>query len=269
MSFPIDVMDDMILRRTDGTFTYNFAVVCDDVNMAITHVIRGDDHLSNTPRQVLIYEALGAEVPLFAHLSMILGPDGKKLSKRHGATNVEEYRDRGYLPDALVNFLALLGWSLDGETTIIPPAELCRTFSLDRITKKHSIFDEKKLDWMNGVYIRDMGAAAWVDAAKPWLAQTQPGRVERAGRHHRRADAHQGGGGGGRPRVAPSRSRRGRRHLGGVPGRRGRRSRVLRGHVPARGRAGWRIWTRSPPSWRFCSGATRWCSTRRASRRCC
>ena len=172
MSFPIDVMDDMILRRTDGTFTYNFAVVCDDVNMAITHVIRGDDHLSNTPRQVLIYEALGAEVPLFAHLSMILGPDGKKLSKRHGATNVEEYRDRGYLPDALVNFLALLGWSLDGETTIIPPAELCRTFSLDRITKKHSIFDEKKLDWMNGVYIRDMGAAAWVDAAKPWLAQT-------------------------------------------------------------------------------------------------
>ena len=134
MSFPIDVMDDMILRRTDGTFTYNFAVVCDDVNMAITHVIRGDDHLSNTPRQVLIYEALGAEVPLFAHLSMILGPDGKKLSKRHGATNVEEYRDRGYLPDALVNFLALLGWSLDGETTIIPPAELCRTFSLDRIT---------------------------------------------------------------------------------------------------------------------------------------
>ena len=172
MSFPIDVMDDMILRRTDGTFTYNFAVVCDDVNMGITHVIRGDDHLSNTPRQVLIYEALGAEVPLFAHLSMILGPDGKKLSKRHGATNVEEYRDRGYLPDALVNFLALLGWSLDGETTIIPPAELCRTFSLDRITKKHSIFDEKKLDWMNGVYIRDMGAAAWVDAAKPWLAQT-------------------------------------------------------------------------------------------------
>ena len=172
MSFPIDVMDDMILRRTDGTFTYNFAVVCDDVNMGITHVIRGDDHLSNTPRQVLIYEALGAEVPLFAHLSMILGADGKKLSKRHGATNVEEYRDRGYLPEALVNFLALLGWSLDGETTIIPPAELCRHFSLDRITKKHSIFDEKKLDWMDGVYIRDMGAEAWVAAAKPWLAQT-------------------------------------------------------------------------------------------------
>ena len=172
MSFPIDVMDDMILRRTDGTFTYNFAVVCDDVNMGITHVIRGDDHLSNTPRQVLIYEALGAEVPLFAHLSMILGADGKKLSKRHGATNVEEYRDRGYLPEALVNFLALLGWSLDGETTIIPPEELCRRFSLDRITKKHSIFDEKKLDWMDGVYIRDMGAEAWVAAAKPWLAQT-------------------------------------------------------------------------------------------------
>ena len=172
VTFDAKELDDFVIFRSDGTPTYNFATVVDDAMMKITHVIRGDDHLSNTPRQVLIYEALGAEVPLFAHLSMILGPDGKKLSKRHGATNVEEYRDRGYLPDALVNFLALLGWSLDGETTIIPPAELCRTFSLDRITKKHSIFDEKKLDWMNGVYIRDMGAAAWVDAAKPWLAQT-------------------------------------------------------------------------------------------------
>jgi glutamyl-tRNA synthetase len=172
MSFPIEVMDDMILRRTDGSFTYNFAVVCDDVNMGITHVIRGDDHLSNTPRQVLIYEALGARVPLFAHLSMILGADGKKLSKRHGATNVEEYRDRGFLSDALVNFLALLGWSLDGETTIIPPAQLCEAFSLDRITKKHSIFDEKKLEWMNGVYIREMGAEAWAEVARPWLAET-------------------------------------------------------------------------------------------------
>lgn len=163
MSFPIDVMDDMILRRTDGTFTYNFAVVCDDVNMAITHVIRGDDHLSNTPRQVLIYEALGAEVPLFAHLSMILGPDGKKLSKRHGATNVEEYRDRGYLPDALVNFLALLGWSLDGETTIIPRDVLASKFSLDRISKNPATFDPKKLDWVNAEYINGMSDAQFAD----------------------------------------------------------------------------------------------------------
>ena len=136
VSFPADVMDDMIVVRTDGTPTYNFAVVCDDANMGITHVIRGDDHLSNTPRQILIYEALGYDVPTFAHLSMILGPDGKKLSKRHGAASVEEFRDRGFLPDAMVNFLALLGWSLDGETTLISRDVLCSEFSLDRITKK-------------------------------------------------------------------------------------------------------------------------------------
>ncbi|MBO4365745.1 MAG: glutamate--tRNA ligase, partial [Eggerthellaceae bacterium] len=158
MSFPADVMDDMILVRTDGTPTYNFAVVCDDANMCITHVIRGDDHLSNTPRQILIYEALGYPTPTFAHLSMILGADGKKLSKRHGATSVEEYAERGYLPDCVVNFLALLGWSLDGETTIIPRDVLCREFSLGRITKKDAVFDEKKLDWMNGQYIKAMGA---------------------------------------------------------------------------------------------------------------
>ncbi len=171
MSFPADVMDDMILVRTDGSPTYNFAVVCDDVNMGITHVIRGDDHLSNTPRQILVYEALGAPVPIFAHLSMILGPDGKKLSKRHGATSVEEYAERGYLPDAMVNFLALLGWSLDGETTLIPRDVLAREFSLERITKKDAIFDEQKLDWMNGQYIQQMGASAWVDAAKPYLVE--------------------------------------------------------------------------------------------------
>lgn len=169
MSFPADVMDDMILVRTDGTPTYNFAVVCDDANMHITHVIRGDDHLSNTPRQILIYEALGLEVPTFAHLSMILGADGRKLSKRRNATSVEEYQKMGYLPDALVNFLALLGWSLDGETTIIPRDVLCREFSLDRITRKDAIFDETKLDWMNGEYIKSMGAHAWVDAVAPFL----------------------------------------------------------------------------------------------------
>ena len=169
--FPADAMDDMIVVRSDGTPTYNFAVVCDDANMKITHVIRGDDHLSNTPRQILIYKALGLPTPTFAHLSMILGPDGKKLSKRHGATSVEEYRDRGYLPDAFVNYLALLGWALDGETTIIPRDVLASRFSLDRITKKDAVFDEKKLDWINGVYIREMGADAWVTAAEPWLIE--------------------------------------------------------------------------------------------------
>ena len=172
VSFPAEALDDMIVVRTDGSPTYNFAVVCDDANMGITHVIRGDDHLSNTPRQILIYEALGLEVPTFAHLSMILGPDGKKLSKRHGAASVEEFRDRGYLADAMVNFLALLGWSLDGETTLIDRATLCEHFSLDRITKKDAVFDETKLAWMNGQYIKEMGAEAWVGASEPWLVRT-------------------------------------------------------------------------------------------------
>lgn len=175
VSFPSDVMDDMILVRTDGSPTYNFAVVCDDANMGITHVIRGDDHLSNTPRQILIYEALGFEVPTFAHLSMILGPDGKKLSKRHGAASVEEFYTRGYLADAMVNFLALLGWSLDGETTIIDRETLCREFTLDRVTKKDAVFDETKLDWMNGVYIREMDPTEWVKASFPWLFRAQAG----------------------------------------------------------------------------------------------
>lgn len=173
VSFPADVMDDMIVIRTDGSPTYNFAVVCDDANMGITHVIRGDDHLSNTPRQILIYEALGFDVPTFAHLSMILGPDGRKLSKRHGAASVEEFRDRGFLADTMVNFLALLGWSLDGETTLIDRETLCRAFSLDRVTKKDAVFDETKLEWMNAQYIKAMGAEAWVAAAAPWLAEAE------------------------------------------------------------------------------------------------
>ena len=178
VSFPADVMDDMIVVRTDGSPTYNFAVVCDDANMGITHVIRGDDHLSNTPRQILIYEALGFDVPTFAHLSMILGPDGRKLSKRHGAASVEEFRDRGFLADTMVNFLALLGWSLDGETTLIDRETLCRAFSLDRVTKKDAVFDETKLEWMNAQYIKAMGAEAWVAAAAPWLAEAEAtGRV--------------------------------------------------------------------------------------------
>ena len=171
MEFPADVMDDMIVVRSDGSPTYNFAVVCDDANMGITHVIRGDDHLSNTPRQILIYEALEKEIPTFAHLSMILGSDGHKLSKRHGAASVEEFKEAGFLPDTMVNFLALLGWSLDGETTLINREVLCKEFSLKRITKKDAVFDQKKLEWMNGQYIQNMGAKAWVSAAKPWLIQ--------------------------------------------------------------------------------------------------
>lgn len=149
-------LDDMVIFRSDGTPTYNFATVVDDGEMGITHIIRGDDHLSNTPRQILVFEALGYEVPTFAHLSMILGPDGKKLSKRHGATSVEEYRDRGFLPEATVNYLALLGWSLDGETTIVPPVEIARHFSLDRISKNPSQIDEEKLLSINATYLNAM-----------------------------------------------------------------------------------------------------------------
>jgi glutamyl-tRNA synthetase len=137
--------------------------------MAISHVIRGDDHLSNTPKQIVVYEALGVPVPIFAHLSMILGADGKRLSKRHGATSVEAYRDLGFLPEALMNYLALLGWSLDGETTVIDAATLCESFALDRISKNPAIFDEEKLEWLNGVYLREMPAEEFVDRMVPWL----------------------------------------------------------------------------------------------------
>ena len=156
VTFDARELDDFVIFRSDGTPTYNFATVVDDAMMGITHVIRGDDHLSNTPRQVMVYEALGAPVPEFAHISMILGADGKKLSKRHGATSVEEYRDAGYLSDAFVNYLALLGWSLDGETTVIPRDVLASRFSLDRISKNPATFDPKKLDWMNAEYINAM-----------------------------------------------------------------------------------------------------------------
>lgn len=170
-AFPSSAMDDFVLARTDGTPTYNFATVVDDVDMRITHVIRGDDHLSNTPRQILVFEALGAPVPRFAHLSMIWGADGKKLSKRHGATSVEAFRDEGYLPEALLNYLALLGWSLDGETTIISRETLASQFSLDRISKNPAIFDFDKLEWMNGAYIREMSADALAQRMIPWLAE--------------------------------------------------------------------------------------------------
>ena len=179
--FPAEAMDDFILVRGDGTPTYNFATVVDDADMQISHIIRGDDHLSNTPRQILVYEALGRPVPLFAHLSMIWGADGKKLSKRHGATSVEAFREEGYLPEALLNYLALLGWSLDGETTIVPAEVLKRQFSLDRISKSPAVFDFEKLDWMNGVYIRDVPPETFAARMVPWLEAAglaNPGDLE-------------------------------------------------------------------------------------------
>lgn len=167
--FTAAAMDDFVLVRRDGTPTYNFATVVDDAEMRMTHIIRGDDHLPNTPRQTLVFEALGEPTPTFAHLSMILGPDGKKLSKRHGAASVEEFRDTGFLPEALLNYLALLGWSLDGETTIVPAEVLKAQFSLERISKNPAIFDFTKLEWMNGVYIRGLEPAEFVRRMIPWL----------------------------------------------------------------------------------------------------
>src|SRR6185369_14047888 len=133
IAFQSDVLDDFVLVRSDGWPTYNFACVVDDLAMRITHVIRGDDHISNTPRQILIYQAFAAEPPVFAHASMILGPDGKRLSKRHGATSVEAFGEQGILPEGMVNFLALLGWALDGKTELFTLAELERVFRLERV----------------------------------------------------------------------------------------------------------------------------------------
>jgi glutamyl-tRNA synthetase len=147
-------LDDFVVLRTDGTPVYNMAVVSDDVEMRISHVIRGDDHLSNTPKQVLIYEALGAPLPRFAHVPMILGPDGRRLSKRHGAASVEAYRAQGILPEALVNFLALLGWSPGDDREVMDLPELVQAFSLDRILKKSAVFDPEKLEWLNGRHLQ-------------------------------------------------------------------------------------------------------------------
>lgn len=156
VEFPNEKLEDVVLVRSDGRPTYNFASPMEDVWDGITHVIRGDDHISNTPKQLNIIRAVGAEVPLYAHVPMVYGSDGKKLSKRHGAVSVEEFRKDGYLPDALVNFLALLGWAPDGETTIMSRDELIERFSLERVSASPAQFDYDKLDWMNGVYLRAM-----------------------------------------------------------------------------------------------------------------
>ena len=151
-----DVIGDPILVRSEGLPAYNYAVVIDDHLMEITHVIRGDDHISNTPRQLALYRALGWEPPEFAHLSTILGSDRTRLSKRHGATSMESFREMGILPEALRNYLALLGWSpADGKTEILSPEELVKQFSLDHITKSPAVFDKDKLYWLNRHYMKE------------------------------------------------------------------------------------------------------------------
>ena len=163
-----EVIGDPVIVRSEGLPAYNFAVVVDDHLMEITHVIRGDDHISNTPRQIAVYRALGWEPPEFAHLSTILGPDRTRLSKRHGATSMESFREMGILPEALRNYLALLGWSpADGKTEILSPAELTRQFSLDHITKSPAVFDTDKLNWLNRHYMKECEPRRLAELAVP------------------------------------------------------------------------------------------------------
>ena len=167
IEFPSTELEDLVLVRSDGRPTYNFASPLEDWLDGITHVIRGDDHVSNTPKQIHVLRALGAEPPVYAHVPSVFGGDGRKLSKRHGAVSVDEFRAGGYLPEALLNFLALLGWAPDGETTIMSRDELVERFSLERVGSSPAAFDYAKLDWMNGVYLR---ALALEDYAERLLA---------------------------------------------------------------------------------------------------
>jgi glutamyl-tRNA synthetase len=154
--FPNRSYDDFVIARGDGSVLYNFAVAVDDAEMGIAEVVRGDDHLSNTPKQLLVLAALGHEPPRYAHLPLLHGPDGKKLSKRHGAASVQELRDAGYLPAAVRNYLALLGWGTDDDTTVMPTDELVARFRVEDVGRSAAIFDEKKLRWLNGRFMREM-----------------------------------------------------------------------------------------------------------------
>ncbi len=176
VEFPAEALDDFVLVRSDGHPLYHFSVCVDDVEMRITHVIRGDDHLANTPKHVALFRALGAPIPQFAHLGMILGTDKKKLSKRHGAAAVEEWRDAGILPEALFNFLALLGWAPGGDREILSREEMEREFSLDRVGASPSVFDPEKLLWMNQQYIAKMPAEELLERARPHAGAGFPER---------------------------------------------------------------------------------------------
>lgn len=167
--FDAELLGDFSIAKEFDEPLYNFAAVVDDYEMKISHVIRGDDHLSNTPKQILLQQALGFPIPLYAHLPMILGPDRSKLSKRHGATSVLEYRNQGYLPDALFNFLALLGWNPGGEKEVMPREEIIDKFSLESVQKSAAVFNSEKLDWMNGEYIRKMPVDKLTELCIPYF----------------------------------------------------------------------------------------------------
>jgi glutamyl-tRNA synthetase len=171
IEFPNEQLEDLVLVRSDGRPTYNFASPVEDMDDRISHVIRGDDHISNTPKQIQVLRALGHEPPVYAHVANILGTDGKKLSKRHGAVSVDEFRSAGYLPEAIVNFLALIGWAPDGETTIMTRDEIVERFTLESVSVSPGTFDYAKLDWMNGVYLRALPAADYADRLVLWVGE--------------------------------------------------------------------------------------------------
>jgi nondiscriminating glutamyl-tRNA synthetase len=171
VSFHTDVIGDPVLVRSDGVPAYNFAVVVDDALMSVTHVVRGEDHISNTPRQVLLYEAFGWTPPTFAHLSLVMGPDHTPLSKRHGTTSVAEFRARGYLPEALVNYLALIGWSPGEGEELLPLPELARRFDLAKVAHSAGVFDEDKLAWANRHYLKIATPDRLVDLSLPYLRE--------------------------------------------------------------------------------------------------
>jgi glutamyl-tRNA synthetase len=176
--FENGLQDDLVIARGDGTPLYNFAVAVDDADMGITDVVRGDDHLSNTPKQLMVLEALGSEPPRYAHLPLLHGPDGKKLSKRHGSASVQELRDEGYLPAAVRNYLALLGWGTEDDTTLMTTDELVERFSVERVGRASAIFDEQKLRWMNGRFMRSMDPEEYERRLAEHLARSAPSAGE-------------------------------------------------------------------------------------------
>lgn len=169
--FDSNGIGDFVIVKSDGIPTYNYAVVIDDALMGVNCVIRAEEHLSNTPRQLLLYDALGFEKPTFGHISLILGPDHKKMSKRHGATSVDQYRQMGYLPDAIVNFLALLGWAPNSDQEIFSREELIQQFSLDHVAKNPAVFDIKKLNWLNAHYMRQLSDEDYMAFAVPFMKE--------------------------------------------------------------------------------------------------
>ena len=169
VAFENNTIDDLVLLKSDGYPTYHLANIVDDHLMEISHVLRAEEWLSSTPRHIMLYQALGLEPPQFAHLPMLLGPDRAKLSKRHGAVSITEYYEQGYLPDAMVNFLALLGWSLDDKTELMSRHELINNFSLERVSRTAAVFNHEKLNWMNGVYIRQLTADEFFTVVEPYL----------------------------------------------------------------------------------------------------